>query len=82
MQGHRPGRASSLALAEAPRIFLCRLFPYSVGPYARPGEYPGLGSGKENVHLVDIFALHCHKLGWALRLVLAEADIVFTCRFF
>ena len=42
----------------------------------------GLGSGKQNVHLVDVFALHCHKLVWALRLALAEADIVFTCRFF
>ena len=32
VQDHMPGRASSLALAEAPRISLCMLFPYSAGP--------------------------------------------------
>ena len=32
MQGHKLGRATSLALAEVPIILLCRLFPYSAAP--------------------------------------------------
>ena len=35
---HMPGRANSLALAQALRMFPCRLFAYSASPYAGPGE--------------------------------------------
>ena len=38
--------------------------------------------GKQNVHLVYVLALHCHKLGWTLSLALAEVDVVLTCKFF
>ena len=33
-----PGRANSLALAEALRMFHCRLFPHNAGLYAGPGN--------------------------------------------
>ena len=38
VQRHTPGQASSLALAEVPGLFVCRLFAYSAVPYAGPGE--------------------------------------------
>ena len=34
LQGLRLGRASSLALAEVPGVFICRLFAYSAVPYS------------------------------------------------
>ena len=46
-------------------------------PQAGPGASPGLGCGNLIVHFHYVFPLHCHKLGRAFRLALAEANILF-----
>ena len=48
-------------------------------PQAGPGAWRGLGYGNLIVHFHHVFPLHCHKLGRAFRLTLAEANILFTC---
>ena len=48
-------------------------------PQAGPGAWPSLGCGNLIAHFHHVFPLHCHKLGWAFRLALAEANILFTC---
>ena len=48
-------------------------------PQAGLGAWPGLGCGNLIVHFHHVFPLHCHKLGWAFRLALYEANILFTC---
>ena len=50
---HRPGHASSLALAEPPGIFLCRLFPYSAGHM--PGRANSLALAKADIVLTCKF---------------------------
>ena len=45
-----PGRANSLALAEALRVFHCRLFPHSAGPYAGPANSLALAEALRVFH--------------------------------